>query len=449
MIQHYLDLCEQVKNCSEAKLAGGQIQKIYSTAFYIAISIRTPGKTYWLYLGRGSGHEGIWLGSSPPVSILRQKDAFLEYLRKYLVSKTFVEITLNSTDRIIKINYQSYGQLNSILFFWMGRKLYFSHHYLREKDQARVNFFSWRDSEKDDLLNQDYFQYFEEVGGGRLTDLTTKNPNSNDIVELLKEEESLIRKSPESEKKNFLVRKEKNIEDDLRKTQQWKKLESLLSKRKDFAGHELVVEDHKIKFQSGLNDFEKRNLIFEKIKKLKKGEKILLQRLAEVKELKSAKKSGESSVSKIEIVKPVWRRDKKGEHSTNNRIYEVKKNDFVIFNVDDFQLAVGLNSSGNDQLRNSWASKNDIWFHLDGYTSSHLILKNSLNVTIQVGLIEKIATILAYYSQFKSDLIPVVYTEIRNLRGVSGAQGMVTFKKEKRLLCRRNIEFEKTIKEER
>ena len=78
MIQYYLDLQKQVKNFSEHRLEYGQIQKIYSTSYFISFSIRAPGKTWHLYLGRGNGQEGLWLHNQAPISALRRKDTFLE-----------------------------------------------------------------------------------------------------------------------------------------------------------------------------------------------------------------------------------------------------------------------------------------------------------------------------------------------------------------------------------
>jgi hypothetical protein len=45
MIQYYLDLENQVKVIQAAHLEQGAIQKIYSTAYVISLSIRVPGKT--------------------------------------------------------------------------------------------------------------------------------------------------------------------------------------------------------------------------------------------------------------------------------------------------------------------------------------------------------------------------------------------------------------------
>src|SRR5690606_1720676 len=117
-IQYYLDLEKQVKNIKEKSLSQGQIQKLYSTAYYISLSIRAPGKTWHLYFGRGGGYEGIWLHESPPPSVLRRKDNFLEYLRRHLSSCSFLDVTMDRFDRIAKLTYQKFGKEQSFLWFW-------------------------------------------------------------------------------------------------------------------------------------------------------------------------------------------------------------------------------------------------------------------------------------------------------------------------------------------
>ena len=135
MIQYYLDLEKQVKKIADAQLEYGQIQKIYSTAFFISFSIRTPGKTWHLYLGRGNGQEGMWLHDSAPISELRRKDNFLEYLRRHLSACSFVGLELDAHDRIVKFNYQKFGKLQSILFF--GRHANYTSFIITRMSQKR------------------------------------------------------------------------------------------------------------------------------------------------------------------------------------------------------------------------------------------------------------------------------------------------------------------------
>jgi hypothetical protein len=56
------------------------------------------------------------------------------------------------------------------------------------------------------------------------------------------------------------------------------------------------------------------------------------------------------------------------------------------------------------------------------------------------------ASILAYFSHFSDDWIPVIYTPVKNLKGVTGSSGMVIYKKEKHLRCPR-VDIENWLKD--
>ena len=90
---------------------------------------------------------------------------------------------------------------------------------------------------------------------------------------------------------------------------------------------------------------------------------------------------------------------------------------------------------GNDQLRNRWASKEDYWFHLDGLKSTHAILKLERPTLPTQDQLSMAASIVARFSHFIDDWIPIIYTQVKNLKGVSGSPGMVIYKKEKHLRC--------------
>jgi hypothetical protein len=165
MIQYYLDLETQVKALREKRLEGGQIQKIYSTAWYLSLAVRSPGKTWYLYIGRGNGQEGLWFHDSPPVSALRKKDNFLEYFRHHLSSCGFVDVELDRFDRIIQLSYQKFGNKQSLLLFWKARKLYFVHSYQDQPEAPFRLLLSWR-GKSQILQNEisDLFSCFDEVG---------------------------------------------------------------------------------------------------------------------------------------------------------------------------------------------------------------------------------------------------------------------------------------------
>jgi predicted ribosome quality control (RQC) complex YloA/Tae2 family protein len=443
MIQYQLDLIKQIKNIKEISLSQGQIQKIYSTSYYIAVSVRVPGKTWYLYFGRGGGFEGIWLHSSPPPSELRRKDKFLEYLRKHLCSCSFMDLSIDHFDRIVRFDYQKFGQIQSLYWFWKGRKLYFMH-YLQEKPEAPFKILlSWRGKAFiAESSEQNSFENFNELGRHQEFKSEMSHKEIPGINILLNEERNSAQSKKIKTKPGFLLRKYSNIQDDLKKANQWKKLQLMLDAQEPLEDlYELKVGDHRIKFQGDLNSFERRDIIYQKIKKLKRGELILRERLESVERLISGKIENEIKTSVLPVVKPVW-----GEEVITPTQKEEKNENYKVITSNWGLIGVGLNSQGNDQLRNKWANKNDHWIHLDNRKSAHVILKINNDGALTSEILQLSASILAHFSQFQSDWIPIIYTQVKNLKGIAGMPGMVTYKKEKHLHCPRQS-LEEYIKE--
>jgi predicted ribosome quality control (RQC) complex YloA/Tae2 family protein len=432
MIQYHLDLLKQIKNIKEISLSQGQIQKIYSTAYYIAISVRIPGKTWYLYFGRGGGFEGVWIHPTPPPPELRRKDKFLDYLRRHLSSCSFLDVSLDPFDRIVRLDYQKFGKIQSFYWFWKGRKLYFIHYFQERAEAPFKILLSWRgkafqEDSPDALLNL----FFDEVG--RIQEMK-KDMSSKELKEmesLLSEELLASQFKTSKAKPDFLKRKKINIENDLKKASEWKKLQQIIDAHESLEGiNELEFSGHRIKFPRDLNIFEKRDMVFQKIKKLKKGEIILKERLELVEKELSGKMENQKKISQIPIIKPVW----------GVEVVKIKKSiktheDYKIFSLNNVQIGIGLNVHGNDYLRNKWANRNDSWIHLDSRKSSHVIIKTNDNSTPSPEVLNLSASILAYFSQFNSDWIPIIHTQVKNLKGISGSPGMVTYKKVKRLNC--------------
>ena len=196
----------------------------------------------------------------------------------------------------------------------------------------------------------------------------------------------------------YLQRKKDNIEDDLRRAQQWTKLQQLLDHGQSLDNiYELKVDDQKIKFEGELNPYERRNLVFQKIKKLKRGEGILSERLSNVNSLLDGKNQEPELVSTLPINKPVW-----GKEGVPEEVISKKdeRDDFRVFIFEGFQIAVGLSAQGNDQLRSKWANKEDYWLHLDEAKSSHVVIKLPSAKPLETEVLNMGASILAHFSHF-------------------------------------------------
>lgn len=438
MIQYYSDLKDIISSDQMKRLQGGQIQKIYSTANYLSLAIRAPGKTSHLYLGRGAGHEGLFLSDKAPVSAIRQRERFLEYLRKHLSSCTFRGVEIDEYDRIAVIKYQKFGRLQQLGLFWKARKLYFAHLFQEGPEQGQRLLLSW--TNKSMGLTENFvslFDYFDEVGRSQDLDRESRG-NTGSIEAELEQEEKQLQLGQLIYKPNFIQRKIYNITEDLKRAQQWKELQQFLDSGAEVWDYEFSVGEHKFKFMADLNQYERRNIIYDKIKKLKRGEKILTERLAQAQKLLGENKAAQ--FKPLPITQVSWGVEKK---------LHLKKivavNEYKLIKTNFGSVAWGLTSQGNDQLRNKWAHKDDWWFHLDGHKSSHLIVKSDNILT--PDQLEIVASILAHVSSFKGEWIPVIFTQVKNLKAISGRPGMVVYKKQKHINCRR-VDVDYFIKED-
>jgi predicted ribosome quality control (RQC) complex YloA/Tae2 family protein len=287
------------------------------------------------------------------------------------------------------------------------------------------------------------FEFFNEVGRREDMKQDLHAVQVSTIEELLEDEKKAASVKGISNNPTFLQRKKANIEDDLRKAQQWEKLQKILDRDVSLEMYELAVGDHKIKFEGDLNPYERRNLVFQKIKKLKRGEGILNERLKSVTEQLVGKINEPKQTSTLPITKPVWGREEKIDLEKKPQ----QQTEYRVFKFEKFQIGVGLTSQGNDQLRNQWANKEDTWIHLDGLKSAHVIIKLLNNSPLEPNILNLAASILAQFSHFNDDWIPILFTPVKNLKGVTGAPGMVTYKKEKHLRCQK-LDVEQEFKEE-
>jgi predicted ribosome quality control (RQC) complex YloA/Tae2 family protein len=95
-------------------------------------------------------------------------------------------------------------------------------------------------------------------------------------------------------------------------------------------------------------------------------------------------------------------------------------------------LYVGKDAKNNDELTFGFGKANDYWFHIRGASGSHCILKYTAQGTPPKQILEKAASIAAYYSsQRNGKYVPVVYTQKKYVRKPKGANpGAVIISKE-------------------
>lgn len=111
---------------------------------------------------------------------------------------------------------------------------------------------------------------------------------------------------------------------------------------------------------------------------------------------------------------------------------EKKSKPLHFISSDGFDIYVGKNNNQNDELTLKFARAADIWLHTKNIPGSHVIIASN-NKTITETAITEAAHLAAFYSKGKnSSLVPVDYTEKRNVKKPSGAKpGFVIYEKNK------------------
>lgn len=98
---------------------------------------------------------------------------------------------------------------------------------------------------------------------------------------------------------------------------------------------------------------------------------------------------------------------------------------------DGYLIYCGRNNKQNDKLTLRDAGKDDIWMHTQGFAGSHVIIVTDGKTLDELPdrTVEEAAMIAAYNSRARdAALVPVDYTQVRNVKKPNGAKpGMVIF----------------------
>jgi len=165
------------------------------------------------------------------------------------------------------------------------------------------------------------------------------------------------------------------------------------NKYKDISEQKNSLKVKRDTYEDELNYWKKKYHDTEKIDNLKKAEKleqILFQK-------KLMQKDGTSKKSD-----PVL------DISSFNRILLKKQ----------WQILIGKNAENNDLLTFKYARKFDLWFHAQGVSGSHVVIRvPDKNQRPPMDIITQAASVAAFFSSAKnSSTVPVNYTEVRYVR---------------------------------
>lgn len=103
-----------------------------------------------------------------------------------------------------------------------------------------------------------------------------------------------------------------------------------------------------------------------------------------------------------------------------------------------YQILIGKNAKRNDQLTFQVARKDDLFLHAKDTSGSHVIIKKKTNQNIPLSVIERAASLAAYYSKNKNEALSrVLYTPKKYVRKAKGAPaGAVIVSREKVVLVK-------------
>ena len=117
----------------------------------------------------------------------------------------------------------------------------------------------------------------------------------------------------------------------------------------------------------------------------------------------------------------------------NNKKESKTKNNtlnLTSINIDGFTVYVGKNNKQNDYITFKLSDKNDLWFHVQGFHGSHVLLKtNGKEINNNNPIILKCAKLAAQHSKANNEnKVSVDYTLIKNIKKPKGSKpGFVVF----------------------
>ena len=398
------------------------VQKAYTTPHFLVLGLRFPGQNIVLYIGRGNQYEGIFVSNKYPPSYLRIQDRLLDYARKYLVGARLGRMEVDDKHFLVLFPFKNEHTDNSFSFGYKDRQLFFIK---QSKDEIYT---SWNG---ETVTRSSITTLVDQFLGEKILPDSSR-PAAWTLEKYFEDEHKKISGKPiQKKKEKFLEKKMTNISHDLDDVQKWHLIEEdLLLENIELGGQQSMIHGHKIKFNSQLNHWQKRDIVFGKIKKLKKAEKILKVRLGDTEEELFKVRQGEFEfeVTKEKAIAPLWQ---------TGQAYKTKQ--ISGHNVKAFKLKnlfgmIALDAESNDWLR-SQSSKEHYWFHIENYPGAHCLLKTDDLALINGEDLSAIASLLRDHSQLEITEIPVIYSQLKNVKGLKGAQGKVLIKKPKYIRC--------------
>lgn len=309
-----------------------------------------------------------------------------------------------------------------------------------------------------DMLETPLFSLAESEGDIFLTLLPAQQAQQtfSDPLQAVNElfYKALVIGNFEKEKKQLL----KKYGDELKKTQNYihkskQKLEELIHSQPPSQVADVIMANLHV-FQQGVSSYELDNFYTgEKLKvQLKPNQKASelaenlyrknKNRQIEVNQIEQAIQAKEAKVAELEekilqLELMEGFRDLKDFKKSNQEDKALQKEQlnlpFRQFEINGFSVWVGKSAKDNDEMLRNFIHKEDLWLHARQVAGSHVVIRNKGKLSIPTYVLERAASLAAFYSKLKSDsLAPVIYTEAKFVRKMKGlAPGAVRVEKEK------------------
>lgn len=102
-----------------------------------------------------------------------------------------------------------------------------------------------------------------------------------------------------------------------------------------------------------------------------------------------------------------------------------------------WEILVGRNARGNDHITTKIARGSDLWFHAEGLPGSHVLIRNPRSVEIPQDVLERAASLAAFYSRGRNaGKVPVTYAFARSVRKPKGAKpGLVVLSERRTMMA--------------
>jgi predicted ribosome quality control (RQC) complex YloA/Tae2 family protein len=192
-------------------------------------------------------------------------------------------------------------------------------------------------------------------------------------------------------------------------------------------------ETIEVKLDKDLNAVENAEKYFKKEKKKPIMVELLRQKISKAEQdlVNKEKKLAElKSASSFKSIKHLASEQQKKQDETELP--------YRLFHFEDYQILVGKHAESNEKILNYFSDKNDLWLHAKDVSGSHVVIKMNRRDKVPNNVLEKAASLAAYYSKNRNqDLVTVTYTLRKYVRKIKGAdKGKVTVSHEKALLVK-------------